>query len=447
MNNKPSKDEAAVVQGGVGHQDDAASQETKTGIKTIDRLSELPVVSTALTNVTDYYEKVKEKNLLFRTSLNLAELSVKTMAFAATPITSLCKKPISSVDMYLCDKVDQLEHSYPLIAQPTDQLTATAISQAKDIYDRTVKSPIDTIDKKVTDIKNYGSNKVQAVVKAGSDSIDSLRNYGYDQLNKSADLGVRMVDACLENKLAKMFTEPVLNFTEKSLNYLIPTLVESDENKSNSIAHEYDTASNPTTLKRLYDINNRVYKHLYQTTFTQLSHVHFQFEMTIKRLQSLKTMSDMIYSDSRKKLGETLQNVSNNTLVAQCVQLIDKNKLSMNKMEGVAKSYYKAILTDANAMIDKYMALVKNFPIVFNGSKLKQTIENLMNQLNKNEQLSTYLTSTIENLKNIHQALLTYTNQMFQVFNDSKFAQILNVKQFSSNRLTANSSSGEKASN
>ena len=52
-------------------------------------------------------------------------------------------------------------------------------------------------------------------------------------------------------------------------------------------------------------------------------------------------------------------------------------------MEVVAKSYYKAILTDANAMIDKYMALVKNFPIVFNGTQVKQTIENLMNQLNK----------------------------------------------------------------
>ena len=311
MNNKQSKDVASQGGGDAGLADNA---ESKTGIKTIDRLSELPVVSTALTNVTDYYEKVKEKNLLFRTSLNLAELSVKTMAFAATPLTSLCKKPsrnatwpprrlrrillthslthslrlvstVSSVDMYLCDKVEQLENSYPLIGQPTDQvnrlpsvvkpdasfshicflahartqLTATAISQAKDIYDRTVKSPIDSIDKKVTDIKNYGSNKVnarsthtwqeaktpqvpivsfilkvQAVVKAGSDSIDSLRNYGYDQLNKSADLGVRMVDACLENKLAKMFTDPVLDFTEKSLNYLIPTLVESDASKCKS---------------------------------------------------------------------------------------------------------------------------------------------------------------------------------------------------------------------
>ena len=97
-----------------------------------------------------------------------------------------------------------------------------------------------------------------------------------------------------------------------------------------SIAHEYDTTSNPTTLKRIYDINNRVYKHLYQTTFTQLSNVHFQFEIMIKRLQSLKTMSDIIYTDSKKKLSDTLKTVSTNTLFSQCAQLIDKNKLSMN---------------------------------------------------------------------------------------------------------------------
>ena len=75
------------------NQENGSATESKTGIKTIDRLSELPVVNSALSNVTDYYEKVKEKNVLLRTSFNLAELSVKTMAFAATPITTLCKKP------------------------------------------------------------------------------------------------------------------------------------------------------------------------------------------------------------------------------------------------------------------------------------------------------------------------------------------------------------------
>jgi hypothetical protein len=67
--------------------------EAKTGIKTIDHISEIPVVNSALNNVTDYYSKVKETNTLLRTSLNLAEMSVKTMAFAATPIAHLCKKP------------------------------------------------------------------------------------------------------------------------------------------------------------------------------------------------------------------------------------------------------------------------------------------------------------------------------------------------------------------
>ncbi len=67
--------------------------ESKSGSKTIDRLAEIPVLNTAITNVSDYYGKVKQNNVLFRTSFNLAELSFKTMAFAATPITTICKRP------------------------------------------------------------------------------------------------------------------------------------------------------------------------------------------------------------------------------------------------------------------------------------------------------------------------------------------------------------------
>lgn len=68
-------------------------ESSKTGSKTIDHISEIPMVNFALSNVTDYYGKMKEKNSILRTSFNLAELSVKTMAFAATPITTICKKP------------------------------------------------------------------------------------------------------------------------------------------------------------------------------------------------------------------------------------------------------------------------------------------------------------------------------------------------------------------
>jgi hypothetical protein len=65
----------------------------KNGIKTLDKLSQIPVVSSAISNAGSYYVKVKDSNILWRTSFNLAELSLRTVAYAASPITTFCKKP------------------------------------------------------------------------------------------------------------------------------------------------------------------------------------------------------------------------------------------------------------------------------------------------------------------------------------------------------------------
>ena len=53
------------------------------------------------------------------------------------------------------------------------------------------------------------------------------------------------------------------------------------------------------------------------------------------------------------------------------------------KIDGIAKHYSKALLTDVTHMLEKYMGLVKNFPAVFNGTKLRVTLENIMHQINK----------------------------------------------------------------
>lgn len=112
--------------------------------------------------------------------------------------------------------------------------------QVKQIYNQTLKQPIDRLN----NIKDITTNKVgkrdqnffdylmklmmfpilkvSEVIKAGTTSIDTIKSYGCDQLNKSAVLGVRVMDACLESSLAKMFTDPVLNFTENALDFLIP---------------------------------------------------------------------------------------------------------------------------------------------------------------------------------------------------------------------------------
>jgi len=380
--------------------------EPRTGSKTIDRIAEIPVVNTALANVSDYYGNLKQKNFMLRTSCNLAELSLKTMAFAATPITTICKKPIETVDTFFSEKVDALESAYPILSKPTEVLT----TQAKDVYDKKVKQPIEEFyvakEKQLDDLKQYSSNKVQSVVRAGTDSLDQWKLYSVD-----------VVDKVLENRFAKMFTEPVLTFTEKSLDYWIPLEVGANASSQDD----------NRTLRRIYDINNRVYKHLYQSTFNQLNSLHIQFDNMIKRLQLVKQIVEMGFTETKDRLRGAVKYATETSLAKQCVSVIEKNNLSLERMENIARNYYNSILTDVTQIVERYMALVRNFPVNFNGSKLRQTIENLRSQLNK-DSFRNYLNMAIENLTNIHQALLGYTNQMFQVVNDSRLMQLLNAK-------------------
>jgi hypothetical protein len=142
-------------------------------------------------------------------------------------------------------------------------------------------------------------------------------------------------------------------------------------------------AEEPRTLKRLFDINNRIFKHIYHTTFDQLNKIHFQFDQMITSLHSLKKIVDISCEEKKQKLSQTFASFADNSLVAQCAQYIDKHNLSIQKMEPLVRTYFKVILTDVHQLIDKYMTLVKNFPVVFNGTAINQVIENLKNQLNK----------------------------------------------------------------
>jgi hypothetical protein len=248
-------------------------------------------------------------------------------------------------------------------------------------------------------------------------------------------MGVRVLDTCLENKFAKMVTSPFLDLTEKSINYFIP--IEG----TNGDLIKPGPMDNPTTLKRLFDINSRVYKHVYATTFSQIQKLHIQFEETIKKLQTLKQFMDV--AAAKQKISDTLDSAKQNTLVARCAHIIDNQKLSLVKLEASAKTYVNGILADVNQLINKYMSLVKNFPISINGTKLTQITDNLMQQLNK-ESMSANLNTIIAQLKGIQTSLLSYTNQMVEVIGNSKIAQLLNAKPVEPKQSVGGSTSNVK---
>ena len=88
------------------HKKDMESNTTTTstpgsGLKTIDKIVEIPVVDSALNKVTDMYGQIKDRNTLLRTGCNLAEMSLRTIKFASTPITTLMQGPSQSCFKYV----------------------------------------------------------------------------------------------------------------------------------------------------------------------------------------------------------------------------------------------------------------------------------------------------------------------------------------------------------
>lgn len=348
-----------------------------TGLKTIDKIAEIPVVDTALNKVTDMYGQVKDRNALLRTGCNLAEMSLRTLKFASGPITTLMQRPINSVDTYLSEKVDMIETTYPSITQPADQITSAAYSQAKELYEKTTEM--------------YYKPK------------ETLYNFKELTVSTATTCGSRVLDSCLENKYAKVVTDPALDYAEKTLNYYWPT--EEDMGQEGQ-----------RTVTRLYNINKRVYNRVYDATFIQLSKLHAAFERTIEKMKSLKSLLEEVFV---MRTRQVVSAASQLTLVQRCQNYMVENNWSLEQFEQLSRGYYKAILADVNDILDKYMSLVKNFPAYLNGSLFREKIEVLKNLLNK-EAFSIYLGLTIDYLKTINQSLVTYTNKMIEVAGESK---------------------------
>ncbi len=213
----------------------------------------------------------------------------------------------------------------------------------------------------------------------------------------SAGYGLRTVDSLLEQKYAKMLATPFLDMTEKSISYLIP-----DEKSITSQQQDEEVILDETnTLKRIFDINRRVIQHTYQATYNQIIKLDRQYNFILEKLKQLKQFSDIITSNV-----SVVCEGGKNSLKSICAGYVDFDSLSLEvssivglklsfyflllfflfvqKLEGLGKIYYKAILGDVDSMLNRYTEALKNLPIVSSGTdKLKQTTMEIISKFNE----------------------------------------------------------------
>jgi len=156
----------------------------------IEKLHNLPVVSSAVGRLGALYTGTKEHNRLFRFTLQTAESGLGLVISTAKPVIAKFEKPIGQLNDIACVQLNKLEHDYPIITKPTEEVlkatSETCCSAVKPITDR-VESAKGYGIGKVSDVKNYTYGKIDSVKGGVKDKIDGVKGYTCDKVGGVKD--------------------------------------------------------------------------------------------------------------------------------------------------------------------------------------------------------------------------------------------------------------------
>ncbi|KAL1459417.1 hypothetical protein WDU94_011399 [Cyamophila willieti] len=143
------------------------ASDTQTGgpqCQTINKLWEFPLISSAWTQSSSLYNRVKEASPLLNNALTTAESTVQYAAATATPTVQMFQTPLSKVDETLTRGLNSLEQRVPLVkAEPAVLLEGAKsyiVSKVTDVRQNvTVRSLKDLAKEKANEVLNsrYGN--------------------------------------------------------------------------------------------------------------------------------------------------------------------------------------------------------------------------------------------------------------------------------------------------
>ncbi|RZF35042.1 hypothetical protein LSTR_LSTR009634 [Laodelphax striatellus] len=107
-------------------------------LRSVDRLSKIPVVETGYNYATAIYDRLKRSNSLVSWGLTSAEAGVLLALEITLPAVSLLESPIHTVDDLLCRSLDIVEERVPAIHYPPKVI----YTRTKDYVSATVVQPV-----------------------------------------------------------------------------------------------------------------------------------------------------------------------------------------------------------------------------------------------------------------------------------------------------------------
>ncbi|XP_021345918.1 perilipin-2-like isoform X1 [Mizuhopecten yessoensis] len=257
------------------------------------RLGNIPVVGTTWTQAWGLYQKTKDSNTIIRSTLNMAESGIKTVAETTKPMVEKYQPQIEIVNKYACQQLENLEKNYPVINKPTDELVA----EGKELVQPTID--------RVNAVRQYGTdtiNKVGDMKQIGKDTVSNVKDYSLMQVSKAMDTPYGHFVADKVNT--------ALTLSEEYLDKYLPE--EDDENDENDSdeAKEMDEYP-PNPVGRAKDLTTKLRRRMYKRAMKDLRNVQVRSQenlaklsFTVDLIDYAKTNMESAKGRAEEKVGE-----------------------------------------------------------------------------------------------------------------------------------------------
>jgi len=135
----------------------------------LNRLSQLPIVTSAYSWSSHYYSKVKNSSSVANATLGTAEKTMMLTADKLKPVVQRLEKPISAVDAMACKTFIKLQEKFPAVNKTPEEVAASVKTAWNDA-------------RPVENLKQYGVLKVTAIKDYAVQKTEILTSSHYGQV-------------------------------------------------------------------------------------------------------------------------------------------------------------------------------------------------------------------------------------------------------------------------
>ncbi|NXD45443.1 PLIN3 protein, partial [Copsychus sechellarum] len=274
----------------------------------VDRVTSLPLLSSAFNLVSSAYSHTKESHPCLGGVCSVAEtvaaVAVGSVLGGAQPILSQLEPQIALVNEYACKGLDQLEETLPFLQQPADKV----ISDTKQLVTTKVTSAMDAACEAKEAVADKVTEAVDLTKNVVGDSVKLTRSVVTSTVSSAVEAAQGAKELAVSQAVAGG-VESVLGMSEDLVDHYLP-MTEEELGKLATTVQGFGVASleeqrrQRSYFVRLGSLSGRLRHRAYQHSLARLQGFRHSTQDTLARLQLAIKLIESVKQEVGQKLLE-----------------------------------------------------------------------------------------------------------------------------------------------